>query len=72
MNQSGVTIVKKSNICSDVLIINQCDCNDFIQIENEAIIRMISTTERGLSRSRNMAIKIQRMKFVCFVMTMSL
>lgn len=66
MNQTGVTIVKKSNICSDVLIINQCGYNDFVQIENEAIIRMISTTERGLSRSRNMAIRNSKNEICLF------
>jgi len=66
MNQTGVTIVKKSNICSDVLIINQCDRNDFVRIENEAIIRMISTPERGLSRSRNMAIKNSKNEICLF------
>lgn len=57
MNQENMTIVEKSNITTNVLIINQCEKNDFQQCENgNQIIRMISTTERGLSRSRNMAI----------------
>lgn len=50
------------NITSDAVVINQCDCVDEKRIVrtsrsgSEQKVDFISTTERGLSRSRNMAI----------------
>ena len=58
MNQSSMELIEKSNIHSDCLIINQCDRDEVISEEKEyGIVRMISTCERGLSRSRNMALR---------------
>lgn len=58
MNQTDMGIAEKSNIKSDVLIINQCNANEMQESDGKyGKIRMISTTERGLSRSRNMALK---------------
>lgn len=58
MNQSNLDIVLKSKIESDVVIVNQCNLNNYYEdISSGKKIRMISTTERGLSRSRNLAIK---------------
>lgn len=59
MNQSDISIVKKSRLVSDVLIINQCmhDCEQQLYIDNQRI-RMVSTKERGLSKSRNLAIHL--------------
>lgn len=63
MYQKDTSIVQRSNIQSDAIIINQCDCNsieefDFINnIGRKCHILFVSTTERGLARSRNMAIK---------------
>lgn len=63
MHQTDHSIVTKSNIQSDVIVVNQCDRNlveeYFFQnkIGEECRVKFISTTERGLSRSRNMAIK---------------
>lgn len=63
MNQSDFDIVRRSNLQTDALVINQCDkdCVEelyFINSKNENChVKMISTTERGLSRSRNMAIE---------------
>lgn len=63
MHQKDASIAFKSNIQSDVLIINQCDTDKFdsLSVTNNLCetfnIRMLSTTERGLSRSRNMAIE---------------
>lgn len=62
MFQEGKDIIQKSNIQSDVLVINQCDeeseskftfSNKFGE---ECTARIINTTERGLSKSRNKAI----------------
>jgi len=58
MNQKDFSIVKESCITGDVLLINQANDNSLIENNNDKqSIRMISTTERGLSRSRNMAIR---------------
>lgn len=62
MFQDGKEIIRRSNIQSDVLVINQCDENSEqrFQFENKrgekCVARVINTTERGLSKSRNMAI----------------
>ncbi len=57
MHQSDFSLAYKSNIQSDLLIINQCDKDGYDEIEENGYLwRMISTTERGLSKSRNMAI----------------
>ena len=45
------------NITTDCVVVNQCDTNDVQIIADEGRnITFICTTERGLSRSRNMAI----------------
>ena len=58
MYQSDFSLISKTGIIGNALIINQCDKNEgqtFATGPNP--IRMISTTERGLSKSRNLAIK---------------
>lgn len=58
MNQNDTSIVKKSKITSDILIINQASHSSSEEsYSGKQHIRMISTTERGLSNSRNMAIQ---------------
>ena len=58
MHQQDDTIFHKTNINSDALLINQCDREEFCeQATSCGILRVISTTERGLSRSRNMALE---------------
>lgn len=57
MNQTNFDIAYKSKIDSDLLIINQCERNSYDEIfVNGNKWRMISTTERGVSKSRNMAL----------------
>lgn len=64
MHQKDASIIARSNVNSDVVVINQCDVdkNEDFNFSNKNGVsykaRMISTTERGLSRSRNMAIRI--------------
>lgn len=61
MHQSDFSLAYKSNIQSDLLIINQCDKEGYDEIEENGYLwRMISTTERGVSKSRNMAINNAR------------
>lgn len=54
MHQKDLSIVKKSNIKSKVIVINQCDEDNIIIKKN---IKMINTKERGLAQSRNLAVK---------------
>ena len=63
MFQVDKSIIERSNIQSDVIVVNQCDCNsieefDFVNKKGAIChVRFISTTERGLSKSRNMALR---------------
>ena len=63
MHQKDWSIIERSHIQTDVLIVNQCDRDEqevyrFTNAKGEEChARMIHTTERGLSRSRNMALK---------------
>lgn len=63
MHQNDHSIIERSNIQSDVVVINQCDVNNreewtFRNKKGEECNALfISTTQRGLSRSRNMAIE---------------
>lgn len=55
MHRKDMQIVKDSQINCDVLVVNQCDESREEQ-SSERCQRMIYTKERGLSKSRNMAI----------------
>jgi glycosyltransferase involved in cell wall biosynthesis len=63
MFSQGKDILEKTNIQTDAVVVNQCDFNNeemynFINSKGvECSCLIINTTERGLSRSRNMAIK---------------
>lgn len=63
MHQPDASIIYRTNIQSDVIVVNQCDRDsieefDFInKVGEKCHAKFICTTERGLSRSRNMAIK---------------
>lgn len=58
-----VSIIERSNIQTNVVVVNQCDENhieefDFTNCNGKTChAKFISTKERGLSRSRNMAIR---------------
>ena len=57
MFQKDLSIIDSTNISTDAILINQCDYDSKTELQREfGIIRCISTTERGLSNSRNMAI----------------
>ncbi|WP_281725747.1 glycosyltransferase [Lachnoclostridium phocaeense] len=57
MNQKNYDLLDKMNINSDAVVVNQCDCDNKLLIKKDLFnILWINTTERGLSRSRNMAI----------------
>ena len=63
MHEKDNSIVLRSNVQSDCLVINQCDINSvddytFLNDANhECHVKYINTTERGLSKSRNLAIR---------------
>ena len=54
MNQKDDSLINKMNIHCNSLIINQCS---YDSVKKKDAIRIINTTERGLSKSRNMAIE---------------
>jgi|L827metagenome_2_1110789.scaffolds.fasta_scaffold00119_5 glycosyltransferase involved in cell wall biosynthesis len=58
MYQNNADIVCRTNITTDALIINQTDFNRNDVIQNgKQTIRLYNTVERGLSKSRNMALR---------------
>lgn len=58
MHQTDFSLGYKSHVHCDLLIINQCDKNDYDEIIVDGFRwRMISSTERGSSKSRNMALQ---------------
>ncbi len=58
MHQKDAELVKQSNLTGHVVVVNQCDVDGYEEYANEhGIIRMFSTTERGLTKSRNVAIR---------------
>lgn len=57
MNQSDDALVREAGLTGDVVVINQCDREGYAQfVTPGGGVRMFSTTQRGLTRSRNMAI----------------
>lgn len=73
MHQTDHSILQRSNVQTDVVVVNQCDCDkieefDFTNKFGEIChCKFISTTERGLSRSRNMAIKHAPNNAICLL-----
>lgn len=57
MHQENFDIAYRTKINSDLLIINQCDKDDYAEVTVDGHLwRMISTTERGVAKSRQKAI----------------
>ncbi|MDY5578098.1 MAG: glycosyltransferase family 2 protein [Lachnospiraceae bacterium] len=58
MHQEGIDIIRKSNITGNAVVINQCENEKYEEFYTDmGYIRMYSTKERGLTKSRNMAIE---------------
>ena len=58
MHQADYSLLERMNVATDAVVINQCDREDKKTIEyNGHRILWIDTTERGLSKSRNMAVR---------------
>lgn len=67
MRQIDLSIAASSKCDTDVLIINQTDYDGYDEeLINGHNIRMISTTQRGLSNSRNMALSNAKGDFCIF------
>lgn len=61
MHQQDDTLVRKSKITGDCVVINQCDREGYQEYPTEGgTARMFSCTQRGLTRSRNLAISKAR------------
>ncbi len=57
MNQKDLSIVEKNNIKTKATIINQCDKDDYSEVVvNNNTIKVVSSTQRGLTNSRNLAL----------------
>lgn len=73
MHQKSELIISKSHIQTDAIIINQCDTDSVEELTfcNEkgvvCKVKYISTTQRGLSNSRNMAILNAPSNCICVV-----
>lgn len=73
MYENDTSIIERTKVQTDVVVVNQCDTNDtkefdFINRKGEKChAKFISTTERGLSRSRNMAIANAADADVCLI-----
>ena len=58
MHQTDDRLVRSSKITGSALMINQCDRDSYQEYPTaDGIARIISTTQRGLTKSRNMAIR---------------
>ena len=61
MNQRVDALVQRSRLTGDAVVINQCDEDSCVQFPTEnGTARVFSVRQRGLTRSRNMAIRQAR------------
>lgn len=73
MHESDHSIIERTNVQTDVVVINQCDIDSeerFIFVDKNGIEHkalFINTTERGLSCSRNMAMKHATDAEICLI-----
>ena len=58
MFQNGRNLIDKSKITGNVIVINQCDEENYQEYKtSNGVAKVYSTTERGLTKSRNYAIR---------------
>lgn len=58
MHQSDAALVHRSGLTGDVVAVNQCDWDGYAEYPTEkGTARMFFTKQRGLTRSRNLAIR---------------
>lgn len=73
MHEKDHSIVERTNVQTDCVVVNQCDVDkvDTYSFTNklgkECLVKFISTTERGLSRSRNMAVANAPTDAICLI-----
>ena len=73
MGERDFSIIQRSNIQADVVVVNQCDREDVSKFiftasdGKEYNATYICTTERGLSKSRNLAIKNAPDNSICLI-----
>lgn len=73
MHQHDHSILDRSNVMSNAIVINQCDHESVEHISfinrygQKKWCKFISTTQRGLSRSRNMAIANAPEDAICLI-----
>ncbi len=58
MHQTDDALIQKSGIIGDAVVINQCDVDSYSEYKTKnGITRMFSVNQRGLTKSRNLAIE---------------
>ncbi len=58
MHQKDDSLVKQSKLTGDAVVINQCDHDGYEEYKTEnGTVRMFYSTQRGLTKSRNLAIR---------------
>lgn len=58
MHESNYDLLEKINLQTNAVVVNQCDRDDIVELSfKDKKVVWVNTTERGLSNSRNMAIK---------------
>ena len=58
MHQQDDELVRSSRLTGDVVVINQCGQEGYIEYQTpHGTVRMFSTRQRGLTKSRNMAVE---------------
>ena len=73
MHENDCQILTRSNIQTDAIVINQCDKDSFNEIEytdtknNIRAVKYICTTQRGLSKSRNLALRYADEYDLCII-----
>lgn len=61
MNQNDFSIIERMRITTDVVVVNQCDVDSVEVLQrNGSRIVWCNSTERGVSKSRNMGLKYAR------------
>lgn len=73
MGQTDRSIISRCNVQTDVIVINQCDMESvetftFLNSNAQACQAVfVNTKERGLSRSRNMAMRYAKTNSICLL-----
>lgn len=67
MHQKDLSLYTRMNVCTDMIIANQCDTNRYDEEERDnCLVRMISTNTRGVGKNRNFALGYSNSDIVLF------